>query len=244
MAKKSPETPAARGGAATRGGAPDPASMGRIKQLRMAAGMVHQANPKAMPIVAAAGLGVLIVLVVLAVVLTQYFLIPLGVVLGLLVAMVLFGRFAQAAQYSTIEGQPGAAAAVLQTMRGNWTVTPAIAANKNMDVVHRAVGRPGVILVGEGSPTRLPSLLAAEKKRVARVAYDIPIYDIQVGNAEGQIPVRKLQRHIMKMPRNLRSSAVSDLNYRLKALPASLQAPKGPMPRAGRQPRMPRPRMR
>jgi hypothetical protein len=244
MAKKSPETPAARGGATARGGAPDPASMGRIKQLRMAAGMVHQANPKAMPIVAAAGLAVLVVLVVLGVALGQYFLIPLGVVLGLLVAMILFGRFAQAAQYSSIEGQPGAAAAVLQTMRGNWTVTPAIAANKNMDVVHRAVGRPGVILVGEGSPNRLPSLLAAEKKRVSRVAYDIPIYDIQVGNEEGQIPVRKLQRHIMKMPRNLRASAVSDLNYRLKALPASLQAPKGPMPRAGRQPRMPRPRTR
>jgi len=48
----------------------------------------------------------------------------------------------------------------------------------------------------------------------------------------------------MKLPRNLRASAVSDLNYRLKALPQSLQAPKGPMPRAGRQPKMPRPRMR
>lgn len=218
--------------------------MGRIKQLRMAAGMVHQANPKALPIVAAAGLGVLAVLAVLGVVLGQFYLIPLGVLLGLTVAMVLFGRFAQAAQYSAIEGQPGAAAAVLQTMRGKWTVTPAIAANKNMDVVHRAVGRPGVILVGEGSPNRLPSLLAAEKKRVARVAYDIPIHDIQVGNGEGQIPVRRLQRHIMKMPRTLRSSAVSDLNYRLKALPASLQAPKGPMPRTGRQPKMPRPRTR
>jgi hypothetical protein len=166
------------------------------------------------------------------------------VILGLLVAMILFGRFAQAAQYSAIEGQPGAAAAVLQTMRGNWTVTPAIAANRNLDVVHRAVGRAGVVLVGEGSPTRLPSLLAAEKKRVARVAYDIPIYDIQVGDAEGQVPIRRLQRHIMKLPRNLRSSAVSDLNYRLKALPQSLQAPKGPMPRQGRQPKMPRPRMR
>jgi hypothetical protein len=244
MAKKSPSTPPGRSGAAARGGAPDPASMGRIKQLRMAASMVHQANPKALPIVAAAGLGVLVVLVLLGVLLGQYYLIPLGVLLGLAVAMIVFGRFAQAAQYSAIEGQPGAAAAVLQTMRGNWTVTPAIAANKNMDVVHRAVGRPGVVLVGEGSPNRLPSLLAAEKKRVARVAYDIPIYDIQVGNAEGQISVRRLQRHIMKLPRNLRSSAVSDLNYRLKALQPTLQAPKGPMPKTGRQPRMPRPRMR
>jgi hypothetical protein len=158
--------------------------------------------------------------------------------------MILFGRFAQSAQYSAIKGQPGAAAAVLQTVRGNWTVTPAIAANRNMDVVHRAVGRAGVVLVGEGSATRLPSLLAAEKKRVARVAYDIPIYDVQVGDDEGQIPISKLQRHVMRLPRNLKSSAVSDLNYRLKALPGTLQAPKGPMPRSGRQPKMPRPKTR
>ncbi len=238
MAKKSPDTAAGANPAAA--GAPK----GRIQQLRMAAGLIRQANPRALPLVALAGLGTMVVLIVVGVVTGMIFLIPLAVVLGLLVAMILFGRFAQSAQYSAIEGQPGAAAAVLQTMRGNWTVTPAIAANRNMDVVHRAVGRAGVVLVGEGSPARLPSLLAAEKKRVARVAYDIPIYDIQVGDGEGQIPIRRLQRHIMKLPRNLRSSAVSDLNYRLKALPQSLQAPKGPMPRSGRQPKMPRPRTR
>jgi hypothetical protein len=238
MAKKSPDTAAGANPAAA--GAPK----GRIQQLRMAAGLIRQANPRALPLVALAGLGTMVILIVVGVVTGMIFLIPLGVVLGLLVAMILFGRFAQSAQYSAIEGQPGAAAAVLQTMRGNWTVTPAIAANRNMDVVHRAVGRAGVVLVGEGSPARLPSLLAAEKKRVARVAYDIPIYDIQVGDGEGQVPIRRLQRHIMKLPRNLRSSAVSDLNYRLKALPQSLQAPKGPMPRSGRQPKMPRPRTR
>jgi hypothetical protein len=238
MAKKSPDTAAGANPAAA--GAPK----GRIQQLRMAAGLIRQANPRALPLVALAGLGTMVILIVVGVVTGMIFLIPLAVVLGLLVAMILFGRFAQSAQYSAIEGQPGAAAAVLQTMRGNWTVTPAIAANRNMDVVHRAVGRAGVVLVGEGSPARLPSLLAAEKKRVARVAYDIPIYDIQVGDGEGQIPIRRLQRHIMKLPRNLRSSAVSDLNYRLKALPQSLQAPKGPMPRSGRQPKMPRPRTR
>jgi Domain of unknown function (DUF4191) len=238
MAKKSPDTAA--------GGNPAAADVpkGRIQQLRMAAELVRKSNPRALPLVALAGVGTMAILIAAGVVTGSIFLIPLGVLLGLLVAMILFGRFAQSAQYSAIEGQPGAAAAVLQTMRGNWTVTPAIAANRNMDVVHRAVGRPGVVLVGEGSPTRLPSLLAAEKKRIARVAYDIPIYDIQVGDGEGQIPIRRLQRHIMKLPRNLKSGAVSDLNYRLKALPQSLQAPKGPMPKTGRQPKMPRPRMR
>ena len=34
----------------------------------------------------------------------------------------------------------------------------------------------------------------------------------------------------MKLPRNLKGPAIADLNYRLKALPQSLQMPKGPMP--------------
>jgi hypothetical protein len=224
---------------------PDPASLGRIKQLRMAATMIRESNRWALPIVALAGVGVLAVFVIIGLVtgLTA-FLAPLGVLSGLAAAMIIFGRYAQAAQYSAIEGQPGAAAAILQTMRGGWTVTPAVAANRNMDVVHRAVGKPGVVLVGEGAPTRLPSLLAAEKKRISRVAYDVPIYDMQVGNEEGQIPIRRLQRKLMRLPRNLKGQAVAELNFRLKALPPSLQAPKGPMPKTGRMPKPPRPRFR
>jgi Domain of unknown function (DUF4191) len=232
-------------GAANRKGAPDPANLGRIQQLRMAAGMVRKANRWALPIVAAAGVGVLAVFVVVGLVTGLIvFLAPLGVLGGLLAAMVAFGRFAQSAQYAAIEGQPGAAAAILQNMRGGWTVTPAVSANRNMDVVHRAVGKPGVVLVGEGSPNRLPSLLAAEKKRISRVAYDVPIYDLQVGNEDGQIPIRRLQRKVMRLPRNLKGQAVAELNFRLKALPASLQAPKGPLPKTGRLPKPPRPRFR
>jgi Domain of unknown function (DUF4191) len=223
----------------------DPASMGRIKQIRFVAKIVREANPKALPLVALIGVGVLAVFVVVGLLVgLLYLFIPLGVIFGTIGAMVAFGRFAQSAQFSAIEGQPGAAAAILQSMRGNWTTTPAIAANRNMDVVHRTVGRPGVVLVGEGSPSRLPSLLAAEKKRVSRVALDVPIYDLQVGDEEGQLPLRKLQRHLMKLPRNLKGPAVADLNYRLKALPQSLQMPKGPPPRQARMPKAPRPRMR
>jgi hypothetical protein len=225
--------------------AADMANAGRLKQIRIVAGLVRRSNPRALPIVFGSGLAILAVLVIVGLLtgLAPLF-IPLGVLLGVLAAVVLFGRFAQAAQYSSIEGQPGAAAAVLENMRGNWTVTPAIAANRNMDVVHRTVGRPGVILVGEGSPARLASLLAAEKKRVARVAYEVPIFEFQVGNEEGQIPLSKLQRKIMRLPRNLKPAAVSDINHRLKALQPSLQAPKGPIPKNIRQPKMPRPKTR
>ena len=211
----------------------------------MVAGIIRKANPKALPIVAATGIGIIAIVVVVGLLTgLALFLIPLGVLAGLTAAMILFGRFAQSAQYATIEGQPGAAAAILQSMRGNWTVTPAVSFNRNTDVVHRTVGRPGVILVGEGSPNRLPSLLAAEKKRVSRVATDVPIYDIQVGDDPGQIPIRRLQRHIMKLPRNLKGPAVADLVFRLQSLPQNLQMPKGPMPRQGRMPKAPRPRYR
>jgi hypothetical protein len=223
----------------------DPASAGRIKQIRMVAGIIRKSNPRALPIVALTGIGVIAVFVIVGLVTGLVGLLtPLGVALGLMAAMLLFGRYAQSAQYKAVEGQPGAAAAIMQSMRGGWTITPAVSANRSMDVVHRAVGKPGVVLVGEGSPNRLPSLLAAEKKRVSRVAFDVPIYDLQVGDEEGQIPIRKLQRKLMRLPRNLKGPAVADLNFRLKALPQSLQAPKGPLPRTGRMPKPPRPRYR
>jgi Domain of unknown function (DUF4191) len=223
----------------------DPASMGRIQQIRMVARIVRERNPKALPLTALAGLGAAAVVVAIGLVIgLVYAFIPLAVLAGALTAIVLFGRFANAAQYAAIEGQPGAAAAILQNLRGGFTTTPAIAANRNMDVVHRTVGKPGVILVGEGSPTRLPSLLAAEKRRIARIANQVPIYDFQVGDGEGQIPIRQLNKKIMKLPRNIKGQAVAELNYRLNALPQQLQMPKGPVPRSARVPRPPRPRMR
>src|SRR6202011_3523551 len=113
---------------------------------------------------------------------TGYMMIPLGIVLGALVAFIIFGRRAQKSVYSKAEGQTGAAAWALENLRGKWRVTPGVAATGHFDAVHRVVGRPGVILVAEGSPARLKPLLAQEKKRPARLGGEIPIYDIVVGN--------------------------------------------------------------
>jgi len=227
------------------GATADQATPGRLKQIGMVAGMIRKSDPRALPIVIGSGVGVIVVFVLVGVFahLTG-FLIPLGVLLGVMTTMILFGRYAQSAQYKTIAGQPGAAAAIVQQMRGNWTVTPAIAGNRNMDIVHRVVGRPGVVLLGEGSPNGLASLIAAEKKKIARIAYGVPIIDLQVGEESGQVPIRQLQRKLMRLPRELKPGAVSDLNNRLKALPSSLQAPRGPMPRQGRMPKPPRPKVR
>jgi hypothetical protein len=227
-----------------RNSAADLQNAGRLKQMRMVAGLIHRQNPKAMPTVIGAGLAILVILVAIGVITGEWYLIPFGVLLGAMASAILFGRYAQAAQYSAIEGQTGAGAAILQSMRGNWTVTPAVAANRNMDVVHRAVGKPGVVLVGEGAPSRLGGLIANEKKKTSRVAHDVPIFEFQVGSEEGQVPVRKLQNKIMKLPRNLSNAAIDDLNFRLKALQPTMQMPKGPMPKGARQPKMPRPKTR
>lgn len=216
---------------------------GRIKQIRMVAKLVNQQNKRALPITFGAAAAIIVIFVVIGLLTgNAAFVIPVGVLIGLLAAMILFGRFAQSAQYSAIDGQLGAAAAVLQNMRGNWTVTPAVAGNRTMDVVHRAVGKPGVVLIGEGVPARVSQLLAAERKRTERVAHGVPIHEFQVGTGEGQVRISKLQRKITTLPRTLRPSAVADLNYRLKALQPTMQMPKGPMPKGVRQPRMPKPR--
>ena len=100
---------------------------------------------------------------------TMITLIPLGVLLGGLVTFIIFSRRAQRSIYSKAEGQTGAAAWVLDNLRGKWRVTPGVAATGHFDAVHRVLGRPGVILVGEGSAARVKPLLAQEKKRTARV---------------------------------------------------------------------------
>jgi hypothetical protein len=164
---------------------------------------------------------------------------PFGIVLGAMAAMIIFSRRVQANVYKQAEGTPGAAAWSLQNnLRGKWRVTPAIAGNSHMDAVHRVVGRPGIILVGEGAPHRVKPLLAQEKKKIARVVGDTPIYDIIVGNEEGQTPLRKLNQALMKLPRNISANAVSELDNRLVALSArTAQAglPKGPMPAGVKQ---------
>lgn len=218
---------------------------GRFKQIRMVAQVLRQADPKALPIVFASAIGTLVAVILIGLIAGRlWFFVPLAVLAALAVGLIVFGQLAQRAQYKVIAGQPGAAAAILKNMRGNWTVTEAVSGNRNLDMVHRAVGRPGVVLVSEGPRNRVGQLLGAEKKRISRAAQQVPIYDVQVGTDEGQIPVDKLQRHLMKLPRNLTKGQVAELNDRLQALPRSMQMPKGPLPRGAKMPKGPKPKMR
>jgi len=154
-----------------------------------------------------------------------------AILLGVLAALFLFSRRAQSSAYSQAEGQPGAAAYVLGQLRGDWHKTDAVAGTTQLDAVHRLLGRPGVVLIGEGAPHRVKPLLAQEKKRVARLAGDAPIYDIVIGRGEGEVPLGKLNTHLMKLPRNLSKEQVVALDRRLSALGAQrTPLPRGPMP--------------
>ncbi len=159
-----------------------------------------------------------------------------GVPLGLLAAMYYFSRKAMSAAYTQVEDQPGGAAAVAQAMRGNWSTQPAVSVTKNQDMVHRVVGRPGVILVSEGPATRVRHMLSSEKKRTQRFIPETPILEIQVGDEDGQIPIAKLQKTLSKMPKALTPAEVTDVRRRLDALAGQQPAPipKGPVPRSAK----------
>ncbi|MDT5347853.1 MAG: hypothetical protein QOH91_1140 [Mycobacterium sp.] len=169
--------------------------------------------------------------------LSMIMMIVLGVVLGVLVAFIIFTRRAQRSIYRQAEGQTGAAAWALDNLRGKWRVTPGVAATGHFDAVHRVLGRPGVILVGEGSANRVKPLLAQEKKRTARLVGDVPIYDFIVGNGEGEVPLAKLQRHLTRLPININAKQMDSLESRLAALGSRAgagQLPKGPLPNAAK----------
>ena len=204
----------------------------RLKQIRTAFTLTRKQDPKVLPLVIGAFLLPVVLLVAIGLVFGGVlYLAFLGVLLGLVAAAFVFGRRVQATAYSQVEGQIGAAAAVLSNMRGDWRVTPAVGFTREQDLLHRVIGRPGVILVAEGSSNRVRGLIANEKKKVSRIIGDTPVYDIVVGDGEGQVTLRQLERHVLKLPRNIKPKTVNDLDRKFKALPqTSMPIPKGPMP--------------
>lgn len=215
-----------------------PGFVARLGQIRLAFSKTRELDPKLVPLVVGVPLGVLAVFLLLGVLLPFGGLglwTPLGIAVALLAGLLIFGRRLSRAQIGMIEGQPGAAAAVLQSMRGMWTVTPAVAFTRNQDFVHRVVGRAGVVLVGEGAPARVGTLLKQEQRKVGRVAGDTPVHVISVGDREDQVALGSLQATVMKLPRALKPRDVGTLEQRLGALRDSQPPmPKGPMPRPPR----------
>jgi hypothetical protein len=209
----------------------------RLSQIGRVFAVTRAADPRLVPyLVVAAVIGLTVAALI------GYFTRSLlwGIVLGVLLVLTgmlgVFARRAADVQFKAMKGQTGAAAAVLQSMRGPWDVTLGVAVTRKKDLVHLVVGRPGVVLVGEGSPARVATLLKQQRRTVARVVGDVPLHEVTVGEGQGQVPLNRLQVHLNRLPRKLKARDIGPLHTRLEALGGQdFPLPKGPMPRGPRR---------
>ncbi|MCI9888796.1 DUF4191 domain-containing protein [Micrococcales bacterium 31B] len=156
----------------------------------------------------------------------------IGIMFGLLGAMFVLGRRAEKAAYLRIEGQPGATGAALNSIRRGWNIEqePVAIDPRTKDMVFRAVGRGGVVLVAEGPANRVQKLLRDEERKTARVLPNVPILLFITGNGdqELEIPLPKLARTIQRIKPVLTKAEVPAVVNRLHALQrVKLPIPKG-----------------
>jgi hypothetical protein len=176
-------------------------------------------------------LGVLAVAVAIGIAVDQViYLLFIGLPFAFLAVLLVLVRRFEKASYAQIEGTPGAALSALRSIRRGWDFPeePVAIDPRTQDLVFRGVGRPGVVLVSEGPPSRAQKLLEAERKRVNRVLPKVPVIVIQCGDADGQVPLRKLARHVQKLRPAMDKQAVAEITKRLTSLGAAkLPVPKG-----------------
>lgn len=152
--------------------------------------------------------------------------IPFAIILTLFI----FSRLAESAAYSSIEDQVGAGASVLMSIRKGWTTTAGVQVARNQDLVHRSLGRAGVVVTGEGS-NAVRVMMTDERRKMERFLSGVPVHEVLVGDGEGRIPLRKLQKHFKKLPKKLTKSQLREARAREKSIGgAKLPMPKGPLP--------------
>ncbi|GAA3745884.1 DUF4191 domain-containing protein [Plantactinospora mayteni] len=209
----------------------------RLKQIGMVFSFTAKRDKWFVPLAVVAVL-VPIALTVVAVLRWGWLWLPIGILLALLGLLIVLNLRSNRAMMNAAEGQPGAAASILESMRGDWRVTPAVSSTTQMDMVHLVVGKPGVILLGEGNPQRTRSLLGQEKRRLAKVIGTAPLYDYLIGQGDDELSIRKLRTTLLRLPPNLKGKDVNALDKRLKALSAARpQLPKGAIPKNMRPPK-------
>ena len=154
-----------------------------------------------------------------------------------LAAFFLFTRYANSAAFASIEGQLGAGASVLMSIKRGFVTTPAVNVNRDQDMVHRVSGKAGIILVGEGG-FGVKSLMQDEKRKMERFLSGVPVTEVMVGENSGQVSIRKLHKHLKKLPKKLNTAQLREVRARLRSVGGlNLPMPKGPMPTNVRMPR-------
>jgi hypothetical protein len=210
----------------------------RVKQIGMVFAFTAKRDKLFLPLVIVGVIVPVTAGVILGAVGLGWSWVGVGVLGGLLAVMIVLNLRSTKAQMAELKGQPGAAAFLVENMRGDWRVTQHVQFTGQYDMVHMVVGRPGVILIGEGSPPRVRQLLGQEKRRLAKVIGSTEMRDIIIGDDEGLVPLDKLRSTLMRLPRTVSAKDVNTLDTRLKALAAArTQLPKGQIPKAMRPPK-------
>lgn len=156
-----------------------------------------------------------------------------GLMAGILASLMTMTRLSTKAMYRKIEGRPGAAGHVLSTSLGrNWQTSdmPVAVNPKTQEAVYRAIGRGGVVIVGEGSRGRLTRLMNEERTKVQRVAQGVPITVIYLGNGEGDVKIDDLSKTIKSLPKKIDKTTMAAIIRRVDSVSqslASLPIPKG-----------------
>lgn len=164
-----------------------------------------------------------------------------GVTSGILVAMIIMSRRAERSAYKQIEGQAGAVSAVLNSqIRRSWRAspTPIAISPKTRDAVYRMIGRPGVVLIGEGDSARLTQMLQDESRKVHRIAPGVTIHQIKVTQDNTGVRLYNLLKTVYKLKKTLRRAEVTAVANRLESLGGlSIPIPKGIDPMRVRPPK-------
>jgi hypothetical protein len=217
MARKPPA-----GGAAPK--KQKPKKQGRLAQLRAVFAMTRKSDPAVVWWMLLALVGITAVAFGIGLAIGhEIYVTVVGFPMALLAAMVILARRAERAAYSQLAGQAGAAGAAMSSLRRGWNVEqqPVAVDPRTQDLVFRAVGRPGVVLVTEGPSPRVGRLVEQERKRVSRVLPNVPVHVLNAGDGEGQVPLRKIPRTITKLKPALSKGEVSEVSKRLRALGAA-----------------------
>lgn len=165
-----------------------------------------------------------------------------GGIAGLLGALIILSQRAQAVILAGYEGQPGATGAVLQqSLRRGWRFSemPVHVSPKTQEMVFRAVGPGGVVLIGEGSSkARVQQMVEDERRKVARIAPGVVIHTFYViAGDESATRLAKLGGKIIKLKSALNRNEVSVVAKRLESIGLNVPIPKGIDPRNMRMPR-------
>lgn len=154
----------------------------------------------------------------------------LAAVVGFMVALIVLARIADRAVFAQLKGQPGATTFALQQIKRGWWIEqePVHVDPRTRDMVFRAVGKPGVVLITEGPLPRVLRISEAEKKRHSRVVSGVPVHVLHVGDGDEYVTLRKLVPRMRRLPKALTASEVSAVGRRMVALKATRPpVPKG-----------------